>query len=502
MNLWIEWWKVVSQLRPACSRTRTFLWLLSALAGISVRSDLLGVSSIVRSLGLIGKSYDHLLDFFHSDGIEPNRLSKLWTQIALRIFPTAMRLNGRLVLLGDGIKVPKAGRKMPAVKTLHQESDSNTKPEYIMGHSCQAVSLVVGAEDSAFAVPLATRIHEGVVFSNRDETTLITKMVSLIELLGLAEPFYFVADAYYASRVIALELLAAGAHLVTRVRSNAVAYWPATQPKSRRRKRGRPKMYGKKVKLFSLFDDARSMVSVASPVYGEVDVTIKYRVIDLFWKPLKRLVRFVLVDHPTRGKTIFMTTDIHLDPTEVIRLYGIRYKIELSFKQALRVVGAFAYHFWMKSMKPIERFSGDQYMHHESARYRDAVRRKILAYHRYIQIGLIAQGLLQYLSVQFPELVWENFGSWLRTIRPGIPPSELVVAQALRASLPEFLARKNPAAAFTKFILERTDLSRSEGLRLAGSVKMGYSRVPKFIPQNGHDFPASQILQIFRIQIQ
>jgi hypothetical protein len=386
----------------------------------------------------------------------------------LRIFPTAMRFNGRLVLLGDGIKVPKAGRKMPAVKTLHQESDSNTKPEYIMGHSCQAVSLVVGAEDSAFAVPLATRIHEGVVFSNRDGRTLMNKMISLIELLGLVEPFYFVADAYYASRTIALELLAAGNHLVTRIRCNAVAYWPAAQPRKGRRKRGRPKMYGKKVKLFLLFSDAKEMISAPSPVYGEIDVIIKYRVIDLIWKPLKRLVRFVLVDHPTRGKTIFMTTDIHLDPIEVIRLYGIRYKIELSFKQALRVVGAFAYHFWMKWMKPTERFCGDQYLHRESVRYRNAVRRKIMAYHRYIQIGLIAQGLLQYLSVQFPTLVWQNFGSWLRTIRPGIPPSEFVVAQALRASLPEFLASKNSAASFTKFLLERTDASRSEGLRLTG----------------------------------
>ena len=32
---------------------------------------------------------------------------------------------------------------MPAVKYLHQQSASNTKPEYIMGHSLQAISLFV-----------------------------------------------------------------------------------------------------------------------------------------------------------------------------------------------------------------------------------------------------------------------------------------------------------------------------------------------------------------------
>jgi hypothetical protein len=35
-----------------------------------------------------------------------------------------------------------------------------------------------------------------------------------------------------------------------------------------------------------------------------------------------------------------------------------------------------------------------------------------------------------------PKLVWDSFGSWLRTIRPGIPPLEFVVGNALRLTLP------------------------------------------------------------------
>ena len=66
MRIWTEWWSWVKPLREACSRSRSFLWLLAALAGISVRKDLLGVTSIVRALGLGGQYYDRLLDFFHS----------------------------------------------------------------------------------------------------------------------------------------------------------------------------------------------------------------------------------------------------------------------------------------------------------------------------------------------------------------------------------------------------------------------------------------------------
>ena len=38
-------------LRPAFSRQRTFLWFATAVAGLTVRTDLLGVTSIVRALG-------------------------------------------------------------------------------------------------------------------------------------------------------------------------------------------------------------------------------------------------------------------------------------------------------------------------------------------------------------------------------------------------------------------------------------------------------------------
>ena len=88
--------------------------------------------------------------------------------------------------MGDGIKVGKQGRKMPGVKLLHQDSESNTKAEYIMGHSFQAVSILAQAAQSIFAVPLAARIHEGVVETNRDKRTLMDKMVALLALASSA----------------------------------------------------------------------------------------------------------------------------------------------------------------------------------------------------------------------------------------------------------------------------------------------------------------------------
>jgi hypothetical protein len=209
------------------------------------------------------------------------------------------------------------------------------------------------------------------------------------------------------------------------------------------------------------------MKEVKSPVYGEKGVVIQMASYDLLWRNVGLLVRFVIVIHPTRGRILLMCTDLDLSAIEILRIYSLRFKIEVSFKQALRVTGTYAYHFWMARMDPLKRNSGNQHLHRKDQDYRDRIRRKINAYHLHMQLGIISQGVLQCLSISVPELVWASFGSWIRTIRPGLCPSENTTAIALRNTLPNFLGESPPDVEIVSFLRDRLDLERIEGTRLA-----------------------------------
>jgi len=262
-------------------------------------------------------------------------------------------------------------------------------------------------------VPLTSRIHEGVVFSNRARRTLSDQFAPLL-LTVVAEReqgVRVVVAAYYASRKVRCPLLMVGHQVLTRVRCNAVAYSPALPPSQRRR--GRPRVYGQKVRLQELGSRHRKQChSAPSPVSGESQGRLRYFALDLLWRPVGQLVRFVLVDHPRRGRVIWRSTDRAMTPLQIVAGYRYRVKLAVAFKQALDTLGPSAYHFWLKPMCPLSRRSGNPYLPRHSPSYRRQGRRKLEAYPRYVHLGCLAQGLLQYLALSFRAELWRSCRSW------------------------------------------------------------------------------------------
>lgn len=468
MNLWRPWYSCVQEFQAACSRSRTFLYLVLVLVGFSLRWECAGVTSFIRAISLEPVLYKGFLHFFnYSTSFKLSMVTAIWVQMVHRLFPV-LRVGEYVVYVADGLKIAKEGKKMPGVKKLYQPSENNSKAAYIMGHSFQVLALLVGTMGRhVAAVPLISRIHEGVMWFPGDRRSLLDKLATMfLQTVSSDSPLaLLVADAYYASRKVITPLLKEGHQILTRVRSNAVAYQPGEPPKVKRK--GAWKKYGMKIHLRTHFDQLDKFVQTRSSVYGETHTQIGYRTETLMWRPIGKLVRFVWVHHPTRGNMILMCTDLSLDPLKLIELYGYRFKIEVGFRSAIHGIGSYAYHFWMKAMNPIRRKEGKQYLHKKSNAYRKAVKRKIEAYHRFVQLGCIAQGLLQYLSLGYGKEVWQQFRSWLRTMKTNNPPSEMVVSYALRSSLFDFLVNSPQDHNLKKIISKNMTMERMQEYQIA-----------------------------------
>jgi len=71
--------------------------MVLVLMGLTVRADLAGVTSLVRSLGLLPSDYKRLLHLFHSSGLDLERLTELWTAWCGEAFP-AQPFQGKFSL--------------------------------------------------------------------------------------------------------------------------------------------------------------------------------------------------------------------------------------------------------------------------------------------------------------------------------------------------------------------------------------------------------------------
>ncbi|MET3210297.1 UNVERIFIED_CONTAM: hypothetical protein ABIC26_003247, partial [Paenibacillus sp. PvR008] len=147
--------------RSCFSRTATFEWFVVIVIGFMLRSDHLGVTSVIRDLSLNGRCYETLIHFFRSSAWSSQSLRQVWLQVIRRSAPLLV-IQDRVVLVGDGMKEAKEGRRMPGVKKLHQESENVSKGNYIFGHLFGAIGILVGDSRKWFCLPLFMNLQDGI----------------------------------------------------------------------------------------------------------------------------------------------------------------------------------------------------------------------------------------------------------------------------------------------------------------------------------------------------
>jgi hypothetical protein len=413
---------IVTQFIKNFKRPKTWQWFVCIILGFIVRNDQRGVTSTISALRLKPKLYHTILHFFRSQAYKVSELYKKWVEVVMK-YATVSEVRGKLVLLGDHIKVAKEGRRMPCVQVHHQSSENSGKAEYIEGHIFGQISAVITDGETSRAIALTSELQESAVKTGGD--TLISQTVKLAgEVTKSAEKSaILVLDAYFCSGTTfaASDTITDGEdnrqlEIVTRSKTNTIAFRDAAQ--NDKPKCGRPRKYGEKVKLYDLFDDRTvSFESAKMILYGKAK-EVAYLCRDLFWKPAGRKIRFVLVKIGS-SKLVLMSSDLELPASDIITLYSNRFKIETGFDDQKNDMGGFAYHFWTDAL-PKRKRNKDTVVSDDPNK-QEKVNKTKQAIHSWVCLNIIATGILSIIGFSYNRVIWNHYPGFIKTVRSRIP---------------------------------------------------------------------------------
>ena len=325
-------WKFINdnllEFKECFSRQAPFKWFIIVVIGLMVRTDQLGVTSIIRALGINPRHYESLLHFFRAGSWQLERIILKWISVVGNS-GLLYRICGKPLLIGDGVKESKEACKMPGVKKLVQESENSAKPQYMHGHMFGAIGLLLGTPQKWFCTLLSMRLHDGNKTIGQWSSDALAGQSHVVRLIQEAcqialhlEPCILALDRYFLT-IPALTTLSnceeqhgvGLVNIVTKAKKNIVAY---EQPELKSSGKGRPRKKGVAVKLQDLFaTESSSFCNTNVNMYGKSE-EVKFLVKDLLWgQGLYRELRFVLVKHAQRT-AILVSTDTTLTPESII----------------------------------------------------------------------------------------------------------------------------------------------------------------------------------------
>lgn len=383
-----------------------------------VRYDHLGITSVIRALNLDGNCYETMLHFFRSKAYQLSEIRQRWCEVVLGS-GLLYQVDGKTVLIGDGVKQSKEAYHMPGVKKLHQDSEDSSKGEYIFGHLFGAVGAVISKSNRFFCIPLKINIQDGLQSAAAWEGNTISTESHVVQMIEngyeAAKTFgksIFLLDRYFLTvpALRKLNQLNAGTEgkrleLVTKAKRNCIAYEePVVEPI---KKRGRPKKKGDTVHLWKQFTEAPDSFTETFVyifyIYGR-NQAVRYKHMDLLWgRKLYQKLRFVLVEYDGQ-RSILVSTDLTLTAVQIIELYSKRFCIENCFREMKQQTGAFCYHFWTKALEKLNHFkkkeAPDALQKVTDCNAQRKIIEKVQSIEVFVQISCIAFGILQLPAVQ------------------------------------------------------------------------------------------------------
>ena len=306
----------------------------------------LWVTQVVLS-NLLCRHFTNFYRFLGSKAWSPKDVARqVWTQC----LPYCLQDDKRLLVAIDDTVAQKSGKHFDSLG-VHHDPMNKQHPKGLSGGHCFVCLAALAQQGTghwiALFVSCALYVQKKAVVEGRTFATKLTLAADLIKDLPvpLLMTVIAVADGAYARKNFVRPVLAAGRHVLSRLRSDTPFFDlpPArTKQKNGKYATGRPKAYGKKYKAVLWAATMGSWRSVTLRLYGHpVTLQLKTRVV--LQGTLGVKIRLVAVQWEGRPVVFLFCTDIALTAEAIVTAYCSRFAIETGFRDAKQSFGFSTY---------------------------------------------------------------------------------------------------------------------------------------------------------------
>ena len=324
------------------------------------------ITSWLRAAG-INRCYKAFYYFIGSLGNKTENIATELFEIMIRII--YKNTNTVLVAIDDS-PTQRYGPKVAGAGIHRNPTPTPDGRKFIYGHVWVTLSVIARHKNfGTIGLPLLAKMYvkakdiknAGLFFKSKTEQAVELSKWAYNGCKKLGKKLWVVTDGGFTRASFLKPVIKMGVVVITRLRKDAVLYAELKQP--RKRKRGRPRKYGKRIKLANRVKHPDGWFKIKAVLYGKKEVK-DVNVFKALYKPAGCLVQVLIVRESNDCFRAFMCTDLTASAVEILEAVADRYAIEQNFsdikaiegagQQQVRTlggnIGAFHLNLWLHSM--------------------------------------------------------------------------------------------------------------------------------------------------------
>jgi hypothetical protein len=344
LTKWIfpDYWQVMAIICSSALHQRSAWRLIIIFTAMLFAKGKKTITSWLRAAG-INRCYKA---YYYFIGSLAQKTENIATEL-FEIMISRIYKNANIVLAAiDDSPTARYGPKVQGAGIHRNPTPMPDGRKFVYGHIWVTLSAIARHKNfGTIGLPLLARMYVkakdveaiGLAFKSKTEQAVELAKWAYQCCRSLGKQLWVVTDGGFTRASFLKPVIKAGVVVITRLRKDAVLYAEPKQPK--KRNRGRPRKYGKRIKLANVVNHPDGWSKVKAFLYGREE-TKDVKVFKALYKPAGCMVQVLVVREGKDCFRAFMCTDLTASAVEILEAVADRYAIEQNFSDIKEIEGA------------------------------------------------------------------------------------------------------------------------------------------------------------------